>query len=105
MVGIKQPTEFEWDRGNVDKSYKKHGITPNETEEVFLDERLLVVPDIGHTQCEQRLIAIGKTFSERILFCVFTMRGQKIRVISVRRANKKERSLYEAKDIEKNTKI
>lgn len=105
MVEKRQPKEFEWDRGNQDKSYKKHGISPNECEEIFLDERLLVIPDLRHGEKEERFIAIGKTSSAKVLFCVFTMRGEKIRVISARMANKKERVLYETKEIKENPDI
>ena len=39
MLKLGKYKEFEWDRGNIDKSYKKRGINPNEAEEVFLDEK------------------------------------------------------------------
>lgn len=97
MVPVKQDTiyEFEWDKGNIDKSFAKHGITPNEAEEIFLDEDLKVIRDIKHSQKEERYIAVGKNSKEVILSVVFTFRRQKIRIISARIANKKERSLYE----------
>jgi len=87
--------EFEWDKGNLDKSYQKHGITPAESEEIFLDENLQVIKDIRHSQKETRFIALGKTFLGKILFVVFTLRGRRIRIISARVANKKERRHYE----------
>lgn len=87
---------FDWDKWNIDKSYQRHGITPNEAEEVFLDENVQIVPDLVHSETEERLIAIGKT-GENILFVVFTQRERKVRIISARRANKKERSVYEKK--------
>jgi uncharacterized DUF497 family protein len=86
---------FDWDERNLDKSYQKHGISPEESEEVFLDENLKVLPDFKHSQKEKRLIALGKTFKGKILFVVFTIRRKKIRVISARSANKKERKYYE----------
>lgn len=86
---------FEWDKGNVDKSYQKHGITPNEAEEVFVDKNVGVERDIKHQESEERYIAIGMTLNEKLLFVVFTVRGNLIRVISSRKANKKERRLYE----------
>lgn len=95
---------FEWDKGNIDKSYKKHGITPNESEEIFLDEGLQVAKDIRHSQKERRFIGIGKTSDKKILFAVFTLRKDKIRVVSARIANQKERRKYEQK-IKKNTQI
>lgn len=100
-IGIQ---EFEWDEGNIDKSFAKHGITPKESEEIFLDEDLRIAADVKHAQKESRYIAIGKTFTGRTLFAVFTMRSHKIRIISTRAANKKERKIYEAK-IKKDTPI
>lgn len=90
-----QIREFEWDEGNIDKSYLKHGITPNEAEEIFLDEELVVLDDVKHSQDEERFIAIGKTFTSKVLFVVFMMKKEKIRIISARTANKKERRHYE----------
>ncbi len=87
--------EFEWDRGNLDKSYKRHGVTPNETEEIFLDENILISPDTKHSFSEIRIKAIGKTAEKKLLFVVFTKRGNKIRIISARLVNKKEKSNYE----------
>ncbi len=95
MLNLNQIKEFEWDRGNLDKSYKKHGITHKESEEIFLDENLSVEKDIKHQQIEPRFIAIGKTLYKKILFVVFIIRKSKIRVISARIANKKERRVYE----------
>jgi len=97
MIDLKKITGFEWDQGNVDKSYLKHGITPNEAEEVFLDEDILLLKDIKHSQQEGRFKAIGKIARGSILFLAFTVRRNKIRIISARDANKKERRLYEHK--------
>lgn len=94
MIDLNKLTGFEWDKWNIDKSYKKHGISPSETEEVFLDENVKIEEDIKHAQQVERYIAIGKTEEDRILFVVFTIRGEKIRVISARLANKKEREVY-----------
>lgn len=96
MRNLGQVTGFEWDQGNVDKSYQKHGIRPNEAEEVFLDKDLLVVPDLKHADTEDRCIALGKTCADQLLCVVFTIRVDKIRIISARRVNKKERVVYEA---------
>ena len=91
----REVAEFDWDEGNLDKSFRKHGITANESEEIFLDENLGVTSDINHVQNEKRFIALGKTTAGKILFVVFTIRKNKIRIISARFANKKERSHYE----------
>jgi uncharacterized DUF497 family protein len=88
-------TGFEWDTGNLDKSYKKHGITPSEAEEIFLDENALEIEDVKHSDKEIRHVAIGKTSEKKILFVVFTVRKAKVRIISARRANRKEKTVYE----------
>lgn len=90
-----QEVAFDWDEGNLDKSYKKHGVTPVTIEEIFADENLGIVPDVKHSDQEKRLIALGKTESGKNLFVVFTMRGTKIRVISARRMHQREVDKYE----------
>ena len=95
MVDLKRIKGFEWDEGNIDKSYQKHGITPNTAEEVFVDKNVVIEQDIKHQEKEERYIAIGMTLNEKILFVVFSMRDSMVRIISSRIANKKERRLYE----------
>lgn len=95
MFDLGKYYSFQWDKGNVDKSYQKHGISPNQSEEIFLDENLKILKDIKHLQKEERFIALGKTFGGKKLFVVFTLRGEKIRIISTRSMNKKERRQYE----------
>lgn len=97
MIDKSRIVGFEWDKWNIDKSYKKHGISPNEAEEVFLDENILIFEDRKHSKEEKRLEAIGKIANRNILFLAFTIRRDKIRIISARRANKKERRIYEKK--------
>ena len=97
MIDLDNAKGFDWDKGNLDKSFEKHGISPNQSEEVFLDENLLQVDDIKHSKKEKRNIVIGKTFMDVVLFVIFMIRKNKIRIISARKANKKERRLYEKK--------
>ena len=97
MINLSKLLGFEWDQWNTDKSYKKHGITPNETEEVFLDESVKIEKDVKHQQQEERFIAIGRTTENKVLFVVFTIRTDKIRIISGRIANKKEKEVYQKK--------
>lgn len=104
MPNLDKFKSFEWDKGNIDKSYEKHGITPKETEEIFLDENLWVSQDIKHSQTEKRYTALGKTFEKKILFVVFNLRKNKVRIISARIANPKERRKYGQK-IKKSAKV
>jgi uncharacterized DUF497 family protein len=96
MVRIKEPAEFEWDKGNIAKN-KKHNVEDRESEEVFFDDHKLIFKDHIHSNKEERLRILGKTKKKRLLFIVFTKRGRKIRIISARDINKKEVFLYEEK--------
>ena len=97
VINLSKITGFEWDQGNIDKSYHKHGVTPKEAEESFLDENVFLQEDIKHSEKEERFITISKISKNKMLFSIFTIRNKKIRIISTRTANKKERRLYEEK--------
>ncbi|MBU1600197.1 BrnT family toxin [bacterium] len=86
---------FEWDEGNINKNWEKHKVTHVECEEIFFKEPLIVQQDTTHSMFEERYFALGKTDKERLLFVIFTLRGDKIRVISARDMNKKERRCYQ----------
>ncbi|NOY64816.1 MAG: BrnT family toxin [Nitrospirae bacterium] len=101
MIRFKNLKSFEWDTGNIDKNYKKHGVHWTECEEVFFNEPLIVKQDLKHSDKEERFYVLGKTNNNRLLFIVFTIRKEKIRVISARDMNKRERKVYH--EIEKNT--
>ena len=87
-------TEFEWDKGNRGKNWRKHQVSDTECEELFLNLPLIVSPDKTHSISENRYYVLGKTDNDRLLFLVFTTRGNKIRVISARDMTKKERGCY-----------
>lgn len=94
---IPEPVAFDWDTGNIDKNFHKHNVSDKETEEVFSNEPLKIFEDNKHSQKEQRLVAYGVTKLGRKLVVVFTLRRQKIRIISARDQNRKERMTYEEK--------
>ncbi len=62
---------------------------------VFYDDKKLILNDILHSGKEPRFILLGKTKANRLLFTIFTIRNNKIRIISSRDVNKKEKKLYE----------
>lgn len=95
MKIFKELVEFEWDRGNRDKNLLKHRVTDEECEEVFFDTKKRILKDVLHSDHEPHYILIGQTKKQRVLFVVFTTRNHKIRIISARDLNIKERSLYE----------
>jgi uncharacterized DUF497 family protein len=85
---------FEWDKGNEHKN-AKHSVTPAEAEQVFLNQPLVLLDDLKHSLVEPRYHALGKTGEGRLLQVTFTIRTNKIRVISVRDMHRKERTVYE----------
>ena len=85
---------FEWDSGNIDKNWVKHGVSNAECEEVFFNTPLLIRPDSSHSQEEARNAALGRTDAERPLFVVFLARNNYIRVISARDMTDKELEVY-----------
>ena len=84
---------FEWDFGNLDHIYK-HFVTDKECEDTFSNKPLIITKDETHSKIEKRYRAYGKTFENRLLNIVFTIRKNKLRVISARDQNKKERNEY-----------
>jgi len=87
---------FDWDKGNLEKNFKKHNVTTQEAEELFANEPFVVRRDDYHSnQVEERLQALGKTKAGRKLFIAFTLRDNKIRVIYVREMTFQEEQAYE----------
>ncbi len=86
---------FDWDSGNIRKN-EKHGVSPPEAEQVFLNRPLLLTPHEEHSHSERRSRAFGRTDNGRWLTVIFTIRGNGtlIRIISVRDMHRKERLLY-----------
>jgi uncharacterized protein len=85
---------FQWDEGNADKNLEKHGVTDEECEEVFFNEPLVVGEDAAHSPDEPRGYALGQTNAGRKLFVVFTVRSDRIRVISARDMTRREDRRY-----------
>ena len=92
---LSEPITFEWDVGNENKSWLKHQISKEECEHIFNREDSIVFKDIKHSSSELRYVIIGKNLEQRLLFIAFTIRQDKIRVISARPASGRERKLYE----------
>lgn len=88
---------FEWDMGNIDKNYLKHEVNNKEAEQVFINEPNFIFEDKKHSNTEKRHMIWGITKQKRKLTVFFTVRNNKIRVISARDMHKKERREYEKK--------
>jgi uncharacterized protein len=95
MLDLEKPYEFDWDQGNIVKNLIKHGVECRQAEEAFLDKDSLSMDDIEHSYGEKRYLLVGKDHQGVVLYIVFTQRLNKVRVISARIADKKERRFYE----------
>jgi uncharacterized protein len=87
-------TGFDWDEGNAQKNWELHGVTPEEAEDVFFSDPIIVRGDVRHSSQEKRYYALGQTAHGRRLFVSFTIRRSLIRIISVRDMNRKETGAY-----------
>ena len=103
-MGDEDPLEqcegFDWDNANIEKNWTKHGVLFWECEEVFFNEPLIVTQDMQHSVQEDRYYALGKISSDRLLFVVFTVRKNLVRVISARNMTRKEKRIYEQSEEE-----
>ena len=86
---------FEWDQHNAKKNWEKHRVTPAESEQIFFNKPLIVRRDRKHSKLENRYYVLGRTNMNRLLFAVFTVRNEKIRIISARDMTVAEIKRYE----------
>lgn len=92
---------FEWYEEKAKKNQKKHGVGFEEAKTVFNDPFSITIPDPLHSEDEQRYIDIGCSSKGRVLVVVYTERRSNIRIISCRKSVKKERRIYEEKNLQK----
>ncbi len=87
--------QFQWDTRKAARNVTRHRITFMEATTVFKDSLALIFDDEDHSQEEYREIIIGHSSRHRILVVAFTERGDTIRIISARKADREEREDYE----------
>jgi len=92
-------TGFEWDKNNSEKILIKHNVTIKEAESIFADVGC-VLSNARFTGDEIRYAIMGKCGKKKLI-AIFTVRSDKIRIISARAQSRKERIIYEAKSKEK----
>ena len=87
---------FEWDETKNRENRHKHGVSFEEAQTVFLDENALRFYDPDHSGDEDRFLMLGISFRLRVLVVCHCHRANDtvIRIISARRANKKEEADY-----------
>lgn len=86
---------FDWDEDSIYKNIGKHSVLDSEAEQIFFNHPLVVKRDFKHSKTEERFYALGRTHHDRLLFIAFTVRSDKIRVISAREMTNKEVRAYE----------
>ena len=91
---------FEWDPRKAAVNAAKHGVTFDFAVTVFLDPNALDGPDLRHSATEARALRLGRAADGRVLMVAYTLRRtndvEKIRLISARRASRRERAAYRA---------
>lgn len=90
--------EFEWDENKAEANFRKHKITFEHAKTIFADPFSITISDPKHSAGEKRLIDIGTAADGKVLVVSYTERGQKIRLISCRKATRAEREIYEEKE-------
>lgn len=83
---------IEWDDDKAAINKRKHGIRFEKAAEIFLDEYRIEDFDEEHSFDEDRIKVIGLV--ENVLVVIYTERGKKYRLISARRATKREKEEY-----------
>lgn len=90
---------FEWDVNKATANTAKHGVSFEEVATVFRDPIATIFDDEDHSDEESREIIIGHSDMNRLLLVCFTERDDAIRIISARKATRKERRDYEEHQI------
>jgi len=85
--------KFEWDPQKAKSNLRKHGVDFADCVSVLFDDHAITIKDDSSE--EERFFTIGADALGRILVVVYTWRGERIRMISARKATKHERKSYE----------
>lgn len=86
---------FEWDPRKATANHAKHGTTFEEAVTVFTNPLARIFDDPGHSKRERREIIVGESIKRRLVLVCFVERGDCIRIVSARKATRRERKDYE----------
>ena len=88
---------FEWDENKAGSNLKKHGVSFEEAQSVFMDENARIIPDPEHSDAEDRFILLGISANVRILTVCHCYRQDEktVRIISARKATNREEKQYQ----------
>ena len=85
--------EFEWDKNKAESNWRKHKVRFRDASTVLqLDE--MAITEYEEHPDEERYVTIGLSAMGQLLVVVYTYRGNKIRIISARKATKTETAIY-----------
>lgn len=87
---------FKWDPRKAALNPKKHGVDFHEAATVLNDLLSTTFPDPDHSRMESRYLTIGISDRQRLLVVAHTEEGKAVRIITARRATRRERRFYEA---------
>jgi len=87
--------KFEWDPQKAAANIKRRRISFDEAASVLEDPLSTTYPDEAHSEEETRFLSIGASHRGRVLVVAHTERNDTIRIISARRATRREREFYE----------
>jgi uncharacterized DUF497 family protein len=88
--------EFTWDERKASANLKKHGVRFEEAATVFIDPLARLFDDPDHSAGEARFLLVGCSLAQRVLLVVHAEKWDTIRIISARRAARRERKAYDA---------
>lgn len=86
---------FEWDVIKAARNLRKHGVSFEEASTILGDPLSLTIPDPLHSGEEDRWVTLGTSSRGRRLVVVVTERGDRVRIVSARRATRRESRAYE----------
>jgi uncharacterized DUF497 family protein len=86
---------YEWDAAKAKANLHKHGVSFEEAATVFLDPLALTFSDPDHSGEEEREITIGHTRRQPVVLVSHCQRGNRVRIISARKATRREHHQYE----------
>lgn len=92
-MGTRIEGDFEWDDDKASANLLKHGVSFSEAATVFADPLAIYLDDGSGTG---RMVIIGMSLRDRVLYVVHVERSQRDRIISARAATRVEREVYES---------
>ena len=86
--------QFEWGDDKARANVRKHGVSLAEAVSCFYDLKQVAFYDPDHSQDEERELLVGLSNKGRLLIVIYTIRADTIRIISARRATRREAKVY-----------